>query len=177
MKAAKLTSLSSILIRVLLISATTAALYPPCPCENYIVNTTGHSFPDLFLYTNGRCYSSTKYYHTYASAQNRCMLDNAPYAGRSATFDSGADYLAVTNMLNTPGSGPNAAWIGLINQQWDDPNSPSCPPQLNVTQFQIDAGVTIPVSGTVGVGKSWTTWTADSGSLQYHLCEFGKNVC
>lgn len=151
--------------------------YPTCPCVGTIQLLT----TDYFLYTNGRCYA--QYLDAagggYANAQTMCQLDaGAGNVGRSATFDSVADYVAITGAMtgHTPGAGGNRAWIGVNNQKWDDPNSPSCPPPLNVTEFQTTLGMTIP-NGTVGIGGGWNSWNPYSGTgLKDRVCEFGKNL-
>lgn len=154
--------------------------FPPCPCTGIPAGAVPY-ITDIFLYTNGRCYCQVKMGpYSYSSAQTGCInTAGGPNVGRSATFDSGADYIAITSAMagNTPGSGSNRAWIGLKNQQWDDPNFPACAPALNVSQFQTAAGVTIAPTGTIAVG-GWGTWGAFSGSnLKSHLCEIGKHMC
>lgn len=116
--------------------------------------------------------------YNYSYAQTLCKNHASPWAGRSATFDSAAEYFAVTSAMtgNIPGGGTNRAWIGLRNLQWDDPKTPSCPPYLDVTQFEAAANFTIPATGPVAVGSGWSTWSSPSVSVLDHLCEYGMKV-
>lgn len=153
------------------------AIYPPCPCNNSVtMNTFGRT--DLFLYTNGRCYA--QYVNVslkYSEAQTSCQSDGGVgNVGRLATFDSGNDYIAITSAMsnNIPGSSPNAAWIGISSENWDDPNATPCPPLLNVASFQNETGITIPTSNYIAVG-GWSTWNQYNNGvhLMGRLCEFG----
>lgn len=151
--------------------------YPACPCASTLNPPAIGAWSDLFLYTNGICYGQwVDGPYSYVTAQSICM-SNAGSAniGRAATFPSGLDYnniaAAITGHL--PGPGSQGIWIGLNNQKWDDPNTPSCPPPLNVTEFESVTGVTIPSSGYAGI-NSWTTWVNPSTSYDSHLCEIGK---
>lgn len=155
------------------------AAYPPCPCKGKMVP----NWDDLFLYTNGRCYGQwSSGLKNYSYAQSLCTIDaGSGNAARSATFDSGTDYLAITAaMTKIPLSVASfwATWIGLSNQKWDDPFTPSCPPPINVAQFQSETNITIPASGYVAVGVGWATWNSlsPSAKLYPHVCEIGKKL-
>lgn len=152
--------------------------YPTCPCENDILIAAGGPFwTDLFLYTNGRCYAQFENPQDFTMSQLLCQGDASPNAGRLATFDSYNDYFAITSAMvgYMPGDDAMGTWIGMQDQQWLDPNTPSCPPPFNLTQFQLcDPIFAVPATGTVGLGSAWKTWNAASGLLEGHMCEFGK---
>lgn len=152
--------------------------YPACPCQKDIEISSGGAFwTDLFLYSNGRCYAQYENPQNYAFSQLLCQGDASPHAGRLATFDSYSDYFAITSAMNgyIPGDGALGTWIGMQDQQWVDPNIPSCPPTFNLAQYQLcDAGFVIPATGTVGLGGAWKTWYAASDLIEGHMCEFGK---
>lgn len=156
--------------------------YPPCSCGNA-------SAFGLFQYTNGRCYG---YYpspsQNYSDSQIQCQTyAESGNVGRLATFDSGTDYANIIGIDGIAGppyagnAGSNTAvWIGLSNQLWVDPNTPSCPPPLpNAAQFEADAGLTvsIPAGTNTLIDTSWTSWYNGLGTnLQTQLCEIGKTL-
>lgn len=154
--------------------------YPACPCESEIQTATGGiTWSDLFLYTNGRCYAQWAFLRNYTDSQYRCQIGNPGVGnvGRLANFDNGSDYVAITSAMTgyTPTGGAKRAFIGIYDQQFTDPNTPSCPAQLNVAQFEASAGVIIPPTNYVAVG-GWSTWTSvtTAVTLDSHICEFGK---
>lgn len=142
-----------------------------------MVSSGGAFWTDLFLYTNGRCYAQFQNPQDFATSQDLCQYDASPYAGRLATFDSYADYFDITSAIvgYIPGNNEMGTWIGMENQKWLDPNTPSCPPTFNIDQFHIcDSAFAVPDAGTVSLGSTWNSWNAASGISEGHMCEFGK---
>lgn len=151
-----------------------------CPCLSDF--SASVPTPTVFFFSNGRCYAVFTYGAVnYTDAQAFCKVVAKPNSsGRLATFDSADDFNFVASWLpNLPtGNEQDLAWIGLNNLQWNDPNTPSCPPPLNATDFQTNLSMIIPPNTTIGAGpfNQWHNWTAISTPINQLLCEIGMNV-